>query len=256
MNLELKGKHLVITGGSKGIGYAIAGAAAAEGARVTIVARDIAQLEAAASKIAGEINVHASDLASDEGRASLAERVGTPDILVNNAGAIPAGGIRDLSMEDWRNAWELKVYGYIDLCRRIYPDMCARGSGTILNVIGMAGRANRAAYICGSTGNAALMAFTNALGGDAQAHGVRVLGLNPSPTLTDRLESHLKQRAALELGDESRWREMLDPDRYPYGRPASTREVATMALMMMAPAVQYLNGTVIDIDGGGQWADL
>ena len=253
MQLELGGKHVVVTGGSKGIGLAIAAAAVAEGARVTLVARDEALLAEAASSLEGEVDTCPADLSTDAGREELARTVGTPDILVNNAGAIPAGGLRDLSLDDWRKAWDLKVFGYIDLCRLIYPAMCDRGSGVILNVIGMAGRAHRAAYLCGTAGNAALIAFTNALGAEAQTHGVRVLGLNPSPTLTDRLRGLLQRRAELELGDAARWQEMLDPSRYPFGRPANPEEVAACAVMLMSPAVTYLNGTVLDMDGGAQW---
>ncbi len=253
MNLELTGKHVVVTGGSKGIGHAIASIAATEGAQVTLVSRDGRQLAEAADGISGQVDTLPADLSTDQGRAEAVDAFGTPDILVNNAGAIPAGGLHDLSMDEWRTAWDLKVFGYIDLCRLVYPAMCERGSGTILNVIGMAGRANRAAYVCGTAGNAALIAFTNALGAEAQSHGVRVLGLNPSPTLTERLKGHFQRRAELELGDPERWPEMLDPARFPFGRPAAPEEVAACAVMMMSPAVQYLNGSVVDMDGGAQW---
>jgi NAD(P)-dependent dehydrogenase (short-subunit alcohol dehydrogenase family) len=133
--------------------------------------------------------------------------------------------------------------------------MTARGSGVILNIIGMGGRAVRPSYICGAAGNAALIGFTQALGAEAQAHGVRVLGINPSPTLTDRMERHMRARARATLGDESRWQEMVEPSAFPFGRPKSPEEVAALAVMACAPAVEYLNGTVLDMDGGGQWLD-
>lgn len=260
MDLGLDGKTVLITGGSKGIGRAIAAALLAEGARVTLAARDAGQLAATQAELSqhaeGRVHVVPADLGTDAGRIALIEATGTPDILINNAGAIRAGRLGDLDIADWRQDWELKVFGYIHLCQLLYPAMAKRGSGGILNIIGMAGRANRAAYISGSSANAALIAFTQSLGAQAQAQGLRVLGINPSPTLTDRMTDFMKQKAQTELGDEGRWREMVDPDRFPYGRPALPDEIAALATMLLSRQVAYLNGTVIDIDGGGQWLGI
>jgi NAD(P)-dependent dehydrogenase (short-subunit alcohol dehydrogenase family) len=257
MDLDLAGKTALITGGSKGIGRAIAQALLAEGASVTLVARDADQLAQTQGELQqdaeGRVATLVADLGTDSGRMGLIDALETPDILVNNAGAIRAGRLGDLSIDDWRQDWELKVFGYIHLSQLLLPEMAARGSGTILNIIGMAGRANRPAYISGSSANAALIAFTQALGADAQKNGLRVFGINPSPTLTDRMTSFMKQKAAAELGDATRWQEMVEPDRFPYGRPAGPDEVAALACMLASPRVGYLNGTVIDMDGGGQW---
>lgn len=258
MDLNLGGKTVLVTGGSKGIGYATALAFAAEGARVTLVSRSPERLQAAREAIAGatgqSVGILVADLSSDAGREALHGAAETPDILVNNAGAIKAGGLGDLSMEDWREGWELKVFGYIHLCKLFLPQMAARGSGVILNIIGMGGRAVRPSYICGAAGNAALIGFTNALGAEAQASGVRVLGINPSATLTDRMQTQFRGRARAEFGDEDRWEELIDPNRFPFARPKSPDEVAALATMIASDRVTYLNGTVIDMDGGGQWS--
>ncbi|MDJ0992886.1 MAG: SDR family oxidoreductase [Dinoroseobacter sp.] len=257
MELNLTGKTVLVTGASKGIGLATAKAFATEGALVTLVARDAERLAAAQADLKAETGHQpetiVADLASDDGRVKLHTAAPCPDILINNAGAIKAGGLSDLSMDDWREGWELKVFGYIHLCKLFYPDMTQRGSGVILNVIGMGGRAVRPAYICGAAGNAALIGFTQALGAEAQTAGVRVLGVNPSPTLTDRMARFFKGKAKAELGDESRWEELIDPAKFPFGRPKSPQEVADICVMMASPRVEYLNGTVIDMDGGGQW---
>lgn len=256
MDLDLRGKTAVITGGSRGIGRAIAAALLAEGASVTLVARDAAGLEEAQAALGSDrAAVLAADLGSDRGRRDMLAAAGTPDILVNNAGAIRAGRLGEMSMDDLRGDWDLKVFGYIHLCQQALPAMAARGSGTIVNIIGMAGRANRAAYISGSAANAALIAFTQALGAEAQAQGLRVFGINPSPTLTDRMTGFMRHKAQTELGDPDRWREMIAPGRFPYGRPAMPAEIADLACMLASPRVGYLNGTVIDMDGGGQWGD-
>jgi NAD(P)-dependent dehydrogenase (short-subunit alcohol dehydrogenase family) len=133
---------------------------------------------------------------------------GEVDILVNNAGAIPGGGLADVDDARWRQAWELKLFGYINLIRAVLPLMQARGSGVIANIIGMAGVAPRAEYICGSTANAALIAFTQAIGAASPQHGVRVFGINPSPTRSDRIEAVLRAQAASRFGDADRWLEL------------------------------------------------
>ncbi|MFK7836865.1 MAG: short-chain dehydrogenase/reductase [Sulfitobacter sp.] len=257
MDLELSGRQVVVTGASKGIGLAIVREFAAEGAEVTLVARSADALARAAAEMVAdglsEPAVLAADLSTDKGRAALAEHCKGVDILVNNAGAIKAGRLSDLEMSDWREGWELKVFGYIHLCKLFAPLMTARGSGTIINIIGMGGRAVRPNYICGAAGNAALIGFTNALGAETPANNVRVFGINPSPTLTDRMATMFRTRAAEELGDAERWQELINPDAFPFGRPKSPQEVAALAVMLASPKVQYLSGTVVDMDGGGQW---
>jgi NAD(P)-dependent dehydrogenase (short-subunit alcohol dehydrogenase family) len=257
MDLGLAGKHVLITGGSKGIGLALAHAFAAEGANVVICARDAATLERAAGEVRrkhnAKVTIHAADLSQQQARAQLHKAFPAADILVNNAGAIPGGGIADISMERWAEAWALKVIGYIHLCQLYVADMKGRRSGTIVNIIGMGGRAVRPDYICGAAGNAALIGFTNALGAETPRHNVRVFGINPAATMTDRIVALSKTRAKAQLGDESRWQELLHADKLPFGRIKSADEVAALATMLCAPQVHYLSGTVIDMDGGGQW---
>ena len=258
MDLGLTGKQVLVTGGSKGIGLATAAAFAGEGADVIIVARDQAAVEAAAADLAARsgrtITPVAADLSKDAERQRLFDAHPGIDILVNNAGAIPAGDIANVSMEAWREGWELKVFGYIHLCQLYVAAMKARGAGTIVNIIGMGGRAVSPGYIAGAAGNAALIGFTNALGAETPASGVRVFGINPSPTLTDRIVTMSRTRAQLQLGDPERWRQTLNEEALPFGRLKTPDEVGALAAMLCAPQVQYLSGTVIDMDGGGQWA--
>lgn len=256
MDLGLAGKRVLVTGGSKGIGLATAQAFAKEGAEVVLVSRNKDMLEDAATTLRdlnANVEICAADLALDRERDRVFTAFPDIDILVNNAGAIPGGGISDISMDRWREAWSLKVFGYIHLCQLYYAAMQARKSGVIVNVIGMGGRAVRADYICGAAGNAALIGFTNALGSDAPKHGVRVFGINPSPTLTDRVKTLYMARAKTALADESRWAELLDESKMPFGRLKSADEVGALAAMLASDKVEYLSGTVIDMDGGGMW---
>lgn len=257
MDLGLEGKQVLITGGSKGIGRAVAHAFAAEGASIVIASRDRATLEAAAGEVARKHNAkvaaHPADLSIASERARLHQAFPDVDILVNNAGAIPGGGIADISLERWQEAWQLKVFGYIHLCQLYVAKMKARKSGTVINIIGMGGRAVRPDYICGAAGNAALIGFTNALGAETPGYNVRVFGINPAATLTDRIITLSKTRAKTRFGDESRWEEVLNAGNLPFGRIKSADEVAALATMLSAPQVHYLSGIVIDMDGGGQW---
>ena len=256
MDLGLRGRKVVVTGASKGIGRAIAGAFAAEGAVPVLVSRSGDALEQAAREIGGGASAFVADLSTDTGREALFAAHGDADILVNNAGAIPRGGITEVSMEAWRKGWELKVFGYVHLCQMFYPAMMARKSGTIVNIVGMGGRTYRPDYACGAAGKAAVIGLTNALGSGGTKQGVRVFGINPSRTLTDRTAALFRTRAEKELGDASRWQELIDTTTLPFDRLKLPEEVATLAVMLASDKVQYLSGTVVDMDGGMQWSGL
>jgi 3-oxoacyl-[acyl-carrier protein] reductase len=199
--------------------------------------------------------VQARTLCLDLGDASAIELLGaqacSADILVNNAGAIPGGGLEDIDDAKWRSSWELKLFGYINLCRMVLPVMMGRRGGVILNVIGIAGAAPRYDYLAGSTANAALMAFTRAVGAHSAMHGVRVLGLNPGPTQTDRLVKLYQDRAASRFGDASRWGELVA--HLPFGRPALAEEIADLAVYLSSGRASYLSGVVVDADGGAMY---
>jgi 3-oxoacyl-[acyl-carrier protein] reductase len=250
MDLRLAGKRVLITGGSKGIGIACARVFLEEGCSVVLVARDAAKLNEAATTLASPnaVTLCPADLSDAAARTRVFEQFPDIDILVNNAGAIPAGGLLDLSMETWEAAWALKVMGYIHLTQLYLGAMKARGEGVIVNIIGGAGRSPRYNYVCGATGNAALMAFTGAVGGKSSEWGVRVFGINPSQTRTDRIISLSKTKAKDAFGDENRWQEMLTG--LPFNRLIEPEEIARSAAFLASPACGYVSGAVLDVDGG------
>lgn len=248
----LRGKMAVITGGSAGIGRAIADALAAEGVDLHLAARTAASLEAAQAALEQahgvSVTCHPLDLARSEDQTALAGAAPDADILVNCAGAIPGGRLDEIAEPQWREAWNLKVFGTINLSRAYYGLMKARGRGVIVNIIGSGGEKPVADYICGAAGNAALMAFTRALGGSSPRDNIRVIGLNPGATATDRLVALMKKSALDAFGSEDRYTELLRP--LPWGRAADVREIAGLAVFLASDLSGYTSGTVMTVDGG------
>ena len=250
MDLGLQGKTALITGASKGIGRATAMALAMEGCDVHLVARNAGDLEQAAATIrtasGRKVNVSALDLSVSDNVTQLCRDNADIDILVNNAGAIPTGTIESVDEDTWRAAWDLKVFGYINMCRATYANMRGRG-GVIINIIGTGGERPMTYYAAGAGGNAALMGLTRALGGRSTAEGIRVVGINPGMIETERLVTMQRTQADLKLGDAERWRELLDPD-FPPGQPA---HIADMVAFLASDRSANTTGTIITIDGGG-----
>jgi NAD(P)-dependent dehydrogenase (short-subunit alcohol dehydrogenase family) len=240
MELGLGGRLALVTGASKGIGASIALLLAKEGCDTVLVSRSASDLAIAADRIAGEtgreVTPFPADLSLPEEVQRVARTWGSADILVNNAGAIPGGRLEDINDAQWRAAWDLKVFGYINMTRDMLAAMSARGDGVIVNVIGAAAQIRDPTYICGVAGNAALTAFTMSLGSDSHRHGVRVVGVSPGPVATDRLTQLDKSV------DVSTVR--------PFGRAADPVEIASAVAFLASPASGYTSGTVLMIDGG------
>jgi len=252
VDLKLKGRRALVTGGSKGIGLAIGKWFAGEGVEVALVSRSADRLESEAAGLRKLSNagVHtlAADLAQPGDRDKVAAAFPDIDILVNNAGAIPGGALDDVDDPTWRQAWDLKVFGYINLTRAYFARMKAKKRGVIINIIGLGGEKLDYNYIAGSMGNASLMAFTRALGGTSPEFGVRVVGINPGPVLTERIEFLNRQKAKKLLGDENRWREYFA--KMPFGRPANVDEIAATVVFLASDLASYTSGTIVTIDGG------
>lgn len=252
LETNLAGRKAVITGASEGIGRAIAQGLAAEGVDLCISARTAARLEELKSDLEGRhgitVECHPLDLSKSAEQRKLSAACRDADILVNSAGAIPKGKIHEIEEPQWREVWDLKVFSTINLCRDFYGFMKERGDGVILNIIGNGGEKPVSDYIAGSTGNAALMAFTRALGGDAPKDGLRVVGLNPGPVATEKLVGMMKKAALDKWNDESRYGELLEP--FAFGRAATVEEIANMAVFLVSGLSAYTSGTIVTVDGG------
>jgi NAD(P)-dependent dehydrogenase (short-subunit alcohol dehydrogenase family) len=229
MDLELKGKAVLITGGSKGIGLACARSFLGEGARVHLAARDRGRLEQARAELKGEVTLHPADLRDAAALKRLAAECAHVEILVNNAGDIPGGTLEAVDEPRWRHAWELKVFGYINLTRELFGRMRERKSGVIVNVIGMAGENPSYEYICGTVANAGLAAFTKALGRGSHEHGIRVVGVHPPATRTDRIVQLLKTTGAN------------------FGRIIEPEQVGDTVAFLASPRAGQLSGVVLNL---------
>lgn len=252
MDLHLAGKTALVTGASRGIGLAIARQLAEEGCHVHLAARSKDKLEHEAERIGKEFSVqaavHPCDLTKLINIQALARECRGVDILVNNAGAVPGGRIDELDDARWREGWELKVFGYINMTREFYAFMKERGNGVIIHVIGVGGERPEANYAAGATSNAGLMAFSRALGGRSTDDGLRVLAVNPGWIATERMVTILSATAERELGDPKRWPELLKS--LPWGRAGKPEEVANVVAFMASERASYVSGTVVTVDGG------
>ncbi len=257
MDLKLADKLAVVTGASKGIGLAAAASLAAEGCRLVLVSRGVDALEQAAQELrtrhGAQVTTHAGDLSRSADQQQLAEAHGNADILINNAGSNPPGELDEVDEETWRRAWDLKMYGYINLSRAFYSRMKARSTGVIVNVIGNSADWINARYILGSTGNSGLVGFTKALGARSPDFGVRVLGVNPGLTATDRAVTMLKGWSQGKYGTEDRWQEFQEELNLPFGRMGTPQEMGDLIAFAASPRASYLSGTVILADGGAAY---
>jgi NAD(P)-dependent dehydrogenase (short-subunit alcohol dehydrogenase family) len=252
MDLNLKNKIALITGASKGIGADIAETFAAEGVNLYLTARNIKQLETLKvelqKKYLVEVITFPLDLTEADSLKILYENCKDINILINNAGDIPSGSLFDIDEESWRRGWELKVFGYINLCRGFYPLIKKNGGGVIINNIGNGGEIYDPLYIAGAAGNSSLMSFTKALGGNSLEDNIRVIGVNPGPVETERIYKILKNRSLKLYGDENHVQELLKS--YPLGRPAHVREISDLIAFLVSEKSGYTSGTVFTVDGG------
>lgn len=256
MELEIKGRRALVTGGSLGIGRATANLLAAAGVDVAIVARDAARLADVAGELDGANPGRVVALPGDMSKpddiarviAGAGEALGGIDILVNNAGSSPAGHIADLDDDTWSAAFGLKFMGYVRCARAVLPGMRARRWGRIVNVIGRGGHNPSAGYILGGSFNAALLNFTRALAYDCAADNITVNGVNPGATDTPRWQQLVEQKAAF----TNMTQDAIQADsvaEIPAGRLGRPDDLADMIVFLCSERASYVNGAFLNVDG-------
>lgn len=251
MNLDLKGKVVVVAGGSKGIGLACAKAFLAEGAKVAIASRAQANIDRALTSLSG-VKGYAADLIdADQAQRMVdaAERdLGPIDILVNSAGAAKRTAPDDLTPAAWRAAMDAKYFSYVNVFDPVVKRMGKRGRGVIVNIIGNGGKVASPTHLAGGAANAALMLATAGLASAYAGKGVRVVGINPGLTNTDRVAEGLKSDAKLNgiTEDEALKRAV---QRIPMGRMAEPEEIANLTLFLASSRASYVTGVIVSMDG-------
>ncbi len=257
MDLGLKGKVALITGGSKGIGKASAEVLAQEGAHLGIVARDLHHTEKVAAEIARKHGVTVLPLQGDMTKREDAERVvrqtherfGRIDILVNCAGSSPGGSVELLREDQWMESLNLKFMGYVRTCTAVVPIMKKQKAGRIINVIGNDGIKPIYFELTPGAANAAGINFTQAIAEDLGRHGILVNCINPGPVNTERWWG-LVQTLSRERNISEQAANALAVKSIPLGRLCTAEEVAFLVAMLAADKASFVNGACITIDGG------
>lgn len=257
MDLQLKGKCALITGGSEGIGKAIAMTLAKEGVNVAICARRQEPLDKTAAEIKDATGVTvvaiAADLTKDEDAKNFIEtahkKLGSIDIMINNAGSAPGGVIETLTEADWAQALQLKFMGYVRCLRYALPIMVKQGGGRVVNLIGNDGVKPSYWEIAPGAANAAGQNMTLSLAGQYGRHNISFCAVNPGPVRTERWAG-LVNAMSRDMKISYEEADKLAPASIPLGRIAEVEEVANLVVMLASPLVQMANGTMIEIDGG------
>ena len=259
MDLGLDGKVVAITGGSMGIGKAIALCMAREGCRISICARGRERLDEAAGEIRGntgrEVLAVAADLTRDadarEFIDSTAAHYGRIDVLVNNAGAAPGGVLEGLSEADWEAALQLKFMGYVRCTRHAIPHMRRQGGGRIVNLIGNDGVKHSYWEIAPGAANAAGQNFTLSIAAQYARENITLVAVNPGPVRTERWDG-LVRAMSRDMNIPYEEADGLAPKSIPLGRIAEPEEVGNLVTYLASPLAHFVNGTMIEIDGGQQ----
>ena len=247
MDLQISGKTALVTGGSKGIGYAVAEGLAAEGVRVFLSARDETRLAEAVGELragGAEAAGFAADVSKPDDIERLLEqtraRFGAPDILIANAGGPPVGRAAELDDEAWNKGYDLTLMANVRLARAVLPHMQGKNWGRIVNITSISVKQPVANLTLSNAYRAAVTGFAKTLSTEVAARGITVNNVGPGYTATQRLQDLFKDKAA----------ETALMNTIPAGRFATPAEVAAAAVFLAGEQAAYITGQTIVVDGG------
>ena len=247
MKIDLKGRTAVITGGSRGLGEAMAKALAGEGAQIALVARDRARLERVRDDITvsgGVAELFVADVTRENEVAKLADdvkvRFGSPQILINSAGINLRKSLVDFTLEEFRSVLDASLISTFLMCRAFVPGMEGTGYGRILNMSSIMSHVSLAGRTAYSSAKAALLGLTRALALELAAEGITVNGISPGPIATD-------MNLPLMNNPEVNAQFMAN---LPVGRWGKVEEIGALACYLCSDAAGFITGTDILIDGG------
>ena len=255
MDLNLNGRHVLVTGGSKGIGFACAEAFCREGAHVTLLARSQPGIDTALANLAGQgfsCRGFTADLTQAPAAAAAIDAArqagGAIDVLVNCAGAALRTPFDELTPQAWHDAMQAKFFAYIHVIDPVIKLMGAAAKGVIVNVVGAGGKVATPTHLPGGSANAALMLASAGLAAAYGPRGVRVNVLNPGLTLTGRLQEGLAADARMQKKSPE---EILAQaqQRLPLRRIAQPQEIANAVLFLASDRASYINGAIVAMDG-------
>ncbi len=255
MDLNLPGKVALVTGASRGIGFAIARRLAEEGMALAVAARDEAALHDLAAAIeadGGLALVYATDLSQPDAPSSFAAaaaaRFGRIDLVVNNAGATKRGDFLALTESDWADGFNLKFFAAVRLCRAAWPHLVA-SHGCVVNIAGVGGRTGSAEFTIGGSVNAAMLNLTKCLADRGVRDGVRVNAINPGAIHTDRLAVRIRSLAQDKgVTEEEAVRQLTE--RMNVARIGNPNEIADVVAFLASERAAYVQGATFDVDGG------
>ena len=253
----MTGKRAVVTGASKGIGFAIARRFARDGAEVALIASDEERLSTAAARIRDEtgrkVAWHASDLRTLDGceqaHRGIDAALGGCDILVNAAGATKGGIWPAQPDAEWEDGFALKFYSAVRLARLFWPALVA-AHGTVINIVGGFARTPAADFMVGGAVNAALSNFSKALSAQGLRDDVNVNWVHPGLTVTERLDQIFDARAA----QQGKTREQVEKEtiaKEGIRRLGQPDDVAALVTFLCSDEGRHIQGTAVQIDGGG-----
>ncbi len=255
MDLHLTGKHVLITGGSRGIGLACTREFLREGGRVSMVGRSRDHLDAAVAQLRLEGLVStgfSADLTDADAALSIVNEIelqgGPVDILINSAGAALRTPFGELTPQAWNDAMQAKFFTYINVMDPLIKRMGSRGSGAIVNIVGMGGKIATPTHLAGGAANAALMLASAGLANAYGPKGVRVNVINPALTFTERMAQGIAADARLQQVSEE---EILiqAKARLPLGRIASPEDIANAVVFLSSSRAGYISGAILSMDG-------